>query len=181
MLRTCVAAAKVDGTVCAFLEPIALYQTRDLHEPGDNAWAPPYDAAAHVPIGSARVHGDGEDLLLVSFANGVPMCLRVARRLEARGVRTRVLDLRWLAPLPIDDLLREARATRAVLVADETRRSGGVSEGVLAALIDAGHRGPMGRVASEDSFVPLGDAANLVLLSEDAIERAAMAVTGEAR
>ena len=27
MLRTCVAAAKVDGSVCAFLEPIALYHT----------------------------------------------------------------------------------------------------------------------------------------------------------
>ena len=36
MLRTCVAAAKVDGSVCVFLEPIALYHTRDLHEEGDD-------------------------------------------------------------------------------------------------------------------------------------------------
>ena len=35
MLRTCVAAAVADGTVSVFLEPIALYHTRDLHEPGD--------------------------------------------------------------------------------------------------------------------------------------------------
>ena len=33
MLRTCVAAAVADGTVSVFLEPIALYHTRDLHEP----------------------------------------------------------------------------------------------------------------------------------------------------
>ncbi|MWA02604.1 hypothetical protein F8568_019935 [Actinomadura sp. LD22] len=46
-----------------------------------------------------------------------------------------------LAPLPVDDLPREARATGAVLVADETRRAGGVSEGVLAALADAGFDG----------------------------------------
>ena len=37
MLRTCVAAAKVDGSVCAFLEPIALYHTRDLYEEGDGS------------------------------------------------------------------------------------------------------------------------------------------------
>ena len=36
MLRTCVAAAVADGTVSVFLEPIALYHTRDLHEPGDD-------------------------------------------------------------------------------------------------------------------------------------------------
>ena len=38
MLRTCVAAAKADGRVCVFLEPIALYHTRDLHEDGDELW-----------------------------------------------------------------------------------------------------------------------------------------------
>ena len=34
MLRTCLAAAAVDGSVCVFLEPIALYHTRDLHDDG---------------------------------------------------------------------------------------------------------------------------------------------------
>ena len=45
MLRTCVAAAKVDGSVCVFLEPIALYHTRDLYEEGDGLWL----AAAQQP------------------------------------------------------------------------------------------------------------------------------------
>jgi 2-oxoisovalerate dehydrogenase E1 component len=31
-------AAKVDGSVCVFLEPIALYHTRDLYEEGDGLW-----------------------------------------------------------------------------------------------------------------------------------------------
>ena len=35
MLRTCVAAARSEGSVCLFLEPIALYRTADLHAPGD--------------------------------------------------------------------------------------------------------------------------------------------------
>ncbi|MFC9963230.1 dehydrogenase E1 component subunit alpha/beta [Nocardia ignorata] len=174
LLRTCVSAARVDGRVCVFVEPIALYHTRDLH-PGDDGWlASP--TTEHVPIGSARVYGDGTDLTIVTFGNGVPMSLRVADRLADRGVRARVLDLRWLNPLPIADLLEQAVATGRVLVADETRHSGGVSESVFAALLDAGYRGALARVTSIDSFVPLGPAADTVLLSETDIEKAALAL-----
>ncbi|MGY4785549.1 transketolase C-terminal domain-containing protein, partial [Rhodococcus opacus] len=81
---------------------------------------------------------------------------------------------RWLAPLPVHDILREANATGRVLVVDETRSSGGVAEGVVTALIDEGFTGRLARVASEDSFIPLGDAALGVLLSEDTIEAAAI-------
>ena len=104
------------------------------------------------------------------------MSLRVARRLAGEGIDARVVDLRWLAPLPVDDVLREAEATGRVLVVDETRRTGGISEGVLAALVDAGFAGRMARVASKDSIIPLGDAAELVLLSEDEIEATARAL-----
>ncbi|WP_067465841.1 thiamine pyrophosphate-dependent enzyme [Nocardia amamiensis] len=179
MLRTCVSAARVDGKVCLLLEPIALYHTRDLHTPGDDGWLARPSRTEHVEIGRARVYGDGTDLTLVSFANGVPMSLRVARRLARRGIHARVLDLRWLAPLPVDDLVEHARATGRVLVADETRRSGGVSEAVCAALVDAGFAGSLARVSSEDSFVPLGPAADTVLLDEARIDAAARALMGQ--
>jgi 2-oxoisovalerate dehydrogenase E1 component len=177
MLATCAASALVDGSVCAFLEPIALYHARDLLEAGDDGWVAPL-SGPHVPLGSARTYHEGRDLTVVTWANGLHLSLRVARRLAARGVHVRVVDLRWLAPLPVADVLREAGATGRVLVVDETRRTGGVSEGVLAELVDAGFDGRMARVASKDSFVPLGDAARLVLLSEDEIEAAALALVG---
>ncbi|MDT5359314.1 MAG: 2-oxoisovalerate dehydrogenase component, partial [Mycobacterium sp.] len=85
----------------------------------------------------------------------------------------RVVDLRWLAPLPVEDVLREATATGRVLIVDETRETGGVGEGVLAALVAHGFSGAIDRVASLDSFIPLGDAALQVLLSEETIEAAA--------
>ena len=81
-----------------------------------------------------------------------------------------MLDLRWIAPLPLGDLLREADATGRVLVVDETRHAGGVGEGIITALLENGFTGRIARVSSRDSFVPLGDAANLVLLGEDEIE-----------
>jgi 2-oxoisovalerate dehydrogenase E1 component len=173
MLRTCLAAAAADGQVSVFLEPIALYHERDLYEPGDRGWLGREPAETHVPIGSARTHGDGGDLTIVTFGNGLRMSLRAAARLAGHGIQARVVDLRWISPLPVRDILREARATGRVLVADETRHAGGVGEGVLSALVENDFAGSMARVASRDSFVPLGDAANLVLLSEDDIERAA--------
>jgi 2-oxoisovalerate dehydrogenase E1 component len=100
----------------------------------------------------------------------------VAERLRHKGIGARVVDLRWLSPLPVEDVLREASATGRVLVVDETRASGGVGEGVLAALVEGGFSGAMSRVAADDSFVPLGAAANLVLVAEDDIEHAALAL-----
>ncbi|RKN50981.1 transketolase C-terminal domain-containing protein [Micromonospora endolithica] len=180
MLRTCLASAAVDGSVCVFLEPIALYHTRDLYAEGDNQWLAEYPepgawTGGHVPVGRARVYGVGsaEDLTIVTFGNGVRMSLRAAATLAEEGVGTRVVDLRWLAPLPVADLVREAAATGRVLVVDETRRSGGVGEGVIAALVDGGYVGAARRVAGVDSFVPLGPAARQVLVSEDAITQGA--------
>jgi 2-oxoisovalerate dehydrogenase E1 component len=191
MLRTCVAAAITDSTLSVFLEPIALYHQRDLYERGDQAWLA-VDQDDPVPIGRARTYRwsgavEGRTgtssarppsaaLTMISFGNGVPMSLRVARRLVATGVGAEVLDLRWLAPLPVEDILESAHATGRVLVVDETRHSGGVGEGVVTALVEGGFNGPIQRVASEDSFVPLGTAAEHVLLSEDEIEKGALAL-----
>ena len=173
MLHTCAAAAKAAGVVCVFLEPIALYHTRDLHDEGDDGWLAAYPEAG-VQIGRARTYGDGTDLTILTFGNGLRMSLRVARRLKSLGISARVVVLRWLAPLPVDDMIREAAATGRVLIVDETRATGGVGEGVLAELLEHGYTGVVERVASKDSFIPLGDAALEVLLSEDTIEAAAV-------
>jgi 2-oxoisovalerate dehydrogenase E1 component len=107
------------------------------------------------------------------------MSLRVARRLETLGIRSRVVDLRWLAPLPVNDMMQDATASGRVLIVDETRATGGVGEGVLAELLERGYTGAVDRVAGRDSFIPLGDAALEVLLSEDTIEAAAIKLARE--
>jgi 2-oxoisovalerate dehydrogenase E1 component len=177
MLQTCMAAARTAGSVCVYLEPIALYPVRDLHDPGDGKWCSTYNGEpAHVPIGKARVwHEDARDLLIVTWANGLWMSLRVAQRLERdHGIRARVLDLRWLAPLPREDVIAHARDIGRVLCVDETRASGGVSEAIFTLLVESSFTGQMRRLTACDSFVPLGEAANLVLVQERDIERAAL-------
>jgi 2-oxoisovalerate dehydrogenase E1 component len=192
MLRGALAMAAVDGRVVAFIEPIALYHAKDLHEPGDEGWLSDYPppGAALLPgeVGLHRldehgrvVEGDpaAADVLVVTYANGVPMTLRAARRLaEAHGVRLCVLDLRWLSPLPSDAVRAAAAACGRVLIADEARATGGgIADAVVADLVAAGFRGPLATVRSADSYVPLGPAAGTVLLGEDDIAEAVVALT----
>jgi len=171
MLRSCIAAGVADGQVSVFLEPIALYHERDLLAPGDRGWLGAYSPADHIPIGRARTHTEGDHVTVLTFGNGLRMSLRMAALLADEGIRLRVVDLRWLMPLPVNDILREANATGRVLVVDETRHSGGAGEGIVTALVEGRFTGTIARVSSYDSYVPLGDAANAVLLSEDDIER----------
>jgi len=129
---------------------------------------------SHAPIGVASTWGTGKDLTIATYGNGLRMSLRVADRLLAAGAGARVVDLRWLAPLPVPDVLREARATGRLLVVDEARRTGGgVAEALVTAVLEGGFTGRTARVTSRDSFIPLGPAARLVLLSEEEVEHAA--------
>jgi 2-oxoisovalerate dehydrogenase E1 component len=75
-------------------------------------------------------------------------------------------------------MMREAAVSGKTLIVDETRQTGGVGEGVLATLLAHGYTGAVDRVASMDSFIPLGDAALEVLLSEETIEAAAIKLAG---
>ena len=170
MLRTMAALGKVDGRVCAFLEPIALYMTKDLHAAGDGLWQtayPPPDQA--MVLGEERVYfPEASDLVVFTFGNGVPMSLRAAREIQARhGWSVRVVDLRWLAPLNAGAIARHATACKRILVVDEGRRSAGVGEGVITAIVEAGEGAtPLRRVVGADTFTPLAGAALLVLPSE---------------
>jgi 2-oxoisovalerate dehydrogenase E1 component len=177
MLRTCLALARVDGRVVCFLEPIALYMTKDLHEPGDGLWQfkypPPNEA---ISLGDGHVYdADARDLTLITFGNGVPMSLRVARRLAAEGVAARVVDLRWINPLNREFIVEQSRATGRVLVVDEGRCTGGLSEAILAILAEE-EIAPARRITGLDTYVPLGPAANCVLPTDDQILEAARRV-----
>lgn len=177
MLRTCVQLARNDGRVVVFLEPIALYTTRDLHEPGDGQWTSIYPApgsGSDPEFGEVGVFGDGEDLAIVSYGNGYYLSRQAARVLEEKhGIRSRVIDLRWLVPIPEAGLLRRLESCSRILIVDECRRSGSVSEALMTLFAERGVSVPIIRVTAADSFIPLGPAANLVLPSVEEIVAAA--------
>jgi 2-oxoisovalerate dehydrogenase E1 component len=137
-----------------------------------------------MPLGEGRVYApdEGDQLTIVSYGNGLLMSLRVQRRLREQGVKARVFDLRWLMPLPMAQIVEHVRATGRCLVVDECRHNGGgPSSLILAALCqDPDLEGcPLRRIAAADSYVPLAAAANLVLVQEPDIERAALSLCEE--
>ncbi len=185
MLRGAIAMALEDGRVVAFLEPIALYHEKDLHQPGDGGWLTDYPAPPSVllPGEVGRYETDGAapdepaDLLLVSYANGLRLSLQAQRRLAAEhGFHARVIDLRWLNPLPFTALREEAERAGSVLVVDECRATGGgVADAIIADLAEQGIGRRLASVRAADSFVPLGPASAAVLVGVEEIMAAALA------
>jgi 2-oxoisovalerate dehydrogenase E1 component len=177
MLRTLTALAKVDGRVSVFLEPIALYMTKDLYEPGDGQWLTEYPAPDQaLVLGEERVYNaDATDCVIFSYGNGMPMSLRAARQIEAKhGWKVRVVDLRWLVPLNHKAIARHARECKRILVVDEGRFSAGIGEGVITAITEAGLGGKPGRrVCGADTYTPLAGAAFLVIPKDEDIVAAA--------
>ena len=182
MLRTLAALATVDGRVALFLEPIALYMTKDLHEAGDGQWLTSYPPQGQaMALGEGRVYEpEADDLVIFTYGNGVPMSLRAARRIEAaHGWKVRVVDLRWLVPLNEAFIVEQARSAKRILIVDEGRRSAGVGEGVITAIAEGGYAGrPFGRVVGADTYTPLAGAAFLVIPGDDDIVEAAQQLAG---
>ena len=182
LLRTCLALARVDGRVVVFLEPIALYMTKDLHEDGDGLWLSDYpEQGEAIPLGEGRVyHPEAGDLTIVSYANGLWRSLRAARLLrEQHGIAARVIDLRWLAPLDHALVAREALATGRLLVVDECRRAGGLGEAIVAGAVErAGSAIETSLLAAADTYLPLGPAMDLCLPDEAGIVAAARELVG---
>ncbi|MFT6675331.1 MAG: 2-oxoisovalerate dehydrogenase E1 component [Sulfitobacter sp.] len=175
MLRECHRLAREEQRVVIFLEPIALYPMRDLLETGDGGWMRRYPAPdQRIALETVGVHGDGDDLAIVTYGNGHYLSRQAQHDLAGAGINTRVIDLRWLAPLPETALLA-AIGDRPVLIVDECRRTGGQAEALMALMLEAG-KANSARVVAEDSFIATGPAYGATLPSRAGIVTAAQQV-----
>lgn len=174
MLRECVRLAREEQRVVVFLEPIALYPMRDLHADKDGEWMSLYPPRQErIALGEVGVHGTGKDLAIVTFANGFYLARQAEKALRERGINLRIIDLRWLAPLPEASLLSAVEGCRNILVVDECRRTGGQSEALIT-LFNARKTAPVTRIAAHDSFIATGPAYATTLPSADDIVAAAL-------
>ncbi len=179
MLRECVRMAHEDGRVVVFVEPIALYHTTDLKDPEDAGWTAPYIApenAAPIPFGELGLHGHGTQLAIITYGNGYYLSRQAEDELRSAGIDLRIIDLRWLHPLNDRAIVAAVADCEKVLIVDETRRSGSLSEKLMTMLTEAGRGDVVSRITAEDCFIPLGPAAELVLPSKASIIEAAKAV-----
>lgn len=173
MLRECVRLAREEQRLVVFLEPIALYAMRDLHEAGDGGWLNFYpDPSERITFGQVGKHGDGDDLAILTFGNGAYLAHQAQKRLIEEAVDARVIDIRWLSPLPEAAIVDALAGCRKVLIVDETRRTGGVAEALMALLTERTEL-PHARLTAEDSFIATGPAYGATMPSSDDIVNAA--------
>ena len=181
MLRAAVRAAREQGRVVVFVEPIALYMTKDLEQAGDGRWLEPYPAPdEEAKVGEAVLHGHSTELTIITYGNGTYLAHQAQAQLARdHGLEVAILDLRWLAPLDEGKILAAARTSKAVLIVDECRRTGSLSE-ALVTMIALGTTKPprLGRITAEDCFIPLGKAYDVLLPNREQIVAEALALTG---
>ncbi|RME14570.1 MAG: MFS transporter [Bdellovibrio sp.] len=185
MLRSCVKKAYEEGLVCIFIEPIALYMTKDLYTPGDKIWTFSYPKPDEfIPVGSIGVEGSVKpQLTLVSYGNGYYYCKQAAQEMEKEGVNIKLINLRWIQPLPITSLLKELPENSPVLFVDECRQTGCVSETLIARIIEkkGAQAPPLHLLAAADCFIPLGPGAVAGLPQKESILRKSKEVLSKSK
>jgi 2-oxoisovalerate dehydrogenase E1 component len=146
---------------------------RDLHAEKDGAWMTRYPEAGEViALGEVGVHGDGADLAIVTYGNGCYLSRQAVRRLSEQGIKARIIDIRWLSPLPSGDLIRAVEGCGRILIVDECRISGGPAEALMALFAERTAL-PVRRLCAKDSFIATGPAYAATMPSADDIAETA--------
>ena len=172
MLRTAVREAYVNGRVVVFVEPIALYMIKDLHERKDGKWNFQYpDLYEEIPLGEFAEYGNGKILTIITYGNGLYLSLQAQKEIEKIiKKKIKVIDLRWLSDINLPHVQEAIDTCENILIVDECRRTGCHGEGLLANLIRESKKPLNIKLhAAEDSFISLGVAATATLPSKESI------------
>ena len=172
--RALMASAVADPDPVLYYEHIALYRDPRVKQMLGDAVPTP------VPIGKAALRRAGNHLALVSYGAYVHVAMRVAERLAADGFEAAVLDLRTIAPIDRESVLRVARHCSRVMIVHEDSRTGGIGESLAAIIqeeafdsLDA----PVRVIGALDTPVPYSPPLeHFFLPGEEEIERAARAL-----
>lgn len=183
LLRHAIELAERDRRLVILLEPIALYMTRDLLSEGDNGWLTDYPSAdTPLPtIGEPAVYGCGKRVAVITYGNGFYLSRQACATLNAEQQIT-LIDLRYLVPLDMAQVMQAADGCEQILIVDECRQRGSLSEEIMAYLVEHdSQRRPVKRITADDTFIPLGRAAYDVLPSASDIVSAlsSMGVVGK--
>jgi 2-oxoisovalerate dehydrogenase E1 component len=183
LLRECVRLAREERRVVVFLEPISLYMMRDLHAVKDGLWMFKYDApdkAKSIGFGDVGQYGEGTQLCILTYGNGYYLSRQAAKVLEEKGINLRIIDMRWMHPLPEEQILAAVGSCDHVLIVDECRKTGSPSEEIVSLLCEKTDKAEKTvRITASDSYIPLGRASAVTLPSRESIVETALELVGE--
>ncbi|HPI08534.1 MAG TPA: transketolase family protein [Saprospiraceae bacterium] len=127
---------------------------------GRPAW-PMFTENLPFKIGKALLLGSGTDVTIFCTGHLVWTSVEAAQELSAQGISCEVINIHTIKPLDEEAILKSAAKTRAVVVAEEHQRNGGLGD-AIANLLVHNNPVPMEYVGVKDSFGESGKPAELL-------------------
>lgn len=129
-----------------------------------------------VPLGRAKVVREGIDVTLVSYSKMMQDCEAAAATLAEEGISVELIDLRTVAPLDRDTVLRSVAKTHRLVIAHQAVEEFGVGAELAATAASEGIwslDAPVRRVAAARTPAPYSPSLEKVWLPDvDAITKA---------
>jgi transketolase len=120
-----------------------------------------YEPDFEFEIGKGIKLREGADATLIACGIMVSKCLEAARELSQEGIEVSVVDMHTVKPLDCDLVIRQARATGAILTVEEHNIIGGLGSAVCEA-VSAEFPVPVVRMGINDAFGQSGSPDELL-------------------
>ena len=120
-----------------------------------------------IPLGSADVKKEGEDITIIAYSRMVLLALQAADELSQEGIGCEVIDLRTLKPLDIESILKSVKKTGKAIVVSEACKTGSVSGEIASRIMEMGFDyldAPVVRIAGADVPIPMSPALEEVAI-----------------
>jgi pyruvate dehydrogenase E1 component beta subunit len=142
-------AAIRDPDPVIFLEPKRIYRAFREEVP---------EGAYVVSLSQAKVLKEGADLTLIAWGAMARVSLQAAEEVESEGIHAEVIDLRTLAPLDIETVIKSVQKTGRCVIAQEGHPTCGFASELMALINDKALlslQAPIVRVSGYDTTIPL--------------------------
>ncbi len=134
-----------------------------------------------LPWGKGELLAQGEDLLIVAVGSTVKTALEASEKLFWQGIKSAVINARFVKPLDEELILSWARKCGRVLTVEENILAGGFGSGIMDLFEQKGLSFPVKRLGVGDCFVSHGTRAEMLSccgLDLDGIYNEALAFAG---
>lgn len=142
-------AAIRDPDPVFFMEHLNLYRSFRAEVP---------EESYTIELGKANIVKEGQHVTMITYGAMVHTSMKAAEEIEkGKGWQVEVIDLRSLAPLDIDTIVKSVQKTRHAIVVQEAQRSAGVAAEIIAQINEKAIfylEAPVLRVAPPDTVYP---------------------------
>lgn len=136
--------------------PVLFYEIKDLYRRRDIEEEVPTEDYI-VPLGSAKVRREGDDVTIVTYGQNVYHALSAAEELEKEGYSAEVIDLRSLVPLDEATVIESLKKTNRLVVVNEAPKTCGFAGELMSRMVENAFEyldAPPVRVTRMDTPVP---------------------------